>query len=354
MTTLISLAARDFIVVGCDSLATASADLVFPGQLAMDYFDASGALKLDLDGKPLLKMSYQLWEKAESIPVDNLPSVTKLFSLEPYRAALLFSGTSRIGETTIRNLVETFHAQLPSLDAKKKKGGAARQPYTMQGVAENLRDFIVNIYRTEIPDEAMRPSMDIILSGYSEQFREPELWRIQFAYNRTQMQFTANVSNAVERKKYNVIFGGQYDVVQRIVNGIDNAGTWAIRESSVAKLEECFAELQSQVDAAGVALTLTKPDFWDNRYNVFGVNRGGVKGIFADVGNLSEQAGIDLVYFLVSVMIQAQTFATSIPTVGGKIHIALFSKDSPFRWISEEAYTFEGKPIPKFHPNARN
>jgi hypothetical protein len=47
-------------------------------------------------------------------------------------------------------------------------------------------------------------------------------------------------------------------------------------------------------------------------------------------------------------MIQAQTFSSSIATVGGKIHVAILTKDAPFRWISEEAYTFEGKPIPKF------
>lgn len=84
MTTLISLAARDFFAVGCDSLATSSARLVFPGQLAQDYFDNSGILKLDPDGRPLLREAHQLWEKSESMPVDNLPSVTKLFDLDPY------------------------------------------------------------------------------------------------------------------------------------------------------------------------------------------------------------------------------------------------------------------------------
>ncbi len=353
MTTLISLAARDFIVVGCDSLATASADLVYPGQLAQDYFEQDGSLKLGNDGKPLLNSSSQLWEKAENIPTDNLPSVTKLFHLEPYRACLLFAGATRIGETTILNIVETFKLELPKLEGKPKgKGKVKREPYTMKDLAEKLQKHIVKIYVSEFPEEFLRPSMEIILSGYSEEFREPELWRLQFTYARHDGKFSSTISNAIERKFYNVIFGGQSDVIQRIVNGIDTQSLWSIRVACVRKFGEMFNELQDQLNNSHAGVTLAKPNFWDEKYNVFADDRAGLRAILGDVGSLSEQAGIDLVYFLVSVMIQAQTFSSSIATVGGKIHVAILAKDAPFRWISEEAYTFEGKPIPKFHHHA--
>jgi hypothetical protein len=112
VTTIISLAARDFIVVGCDSLATTSLDLVYPHEISSAFFDdTTGALKLDSTGKPLLQNSRQIWEKAQNMPIDQLPSVTKLYDLEPFRACLLFAGASRIGNTTIWNLVETFKAE---------------------------------------------------------------------------------------------------------------------------------------------------------------------------------------------------------------------------------------------------
>jgi len=48
-------------------------------------------------------------------------------------------------------------------------------------------------------------------------------------------------------------------------------------------------------------------------------------------------------------MIKAQQFASSIATVGGKIHVALLTKNAPFHWISKESFTFEHEHIPKFH-----
>jgi hypothetical protein len=354
MTTLISLAARDFIVVGCDSLATTMADMVHPWKIGEEFFDDQGQLKLGSDGLPLLKTVDQIWERAQSMPVDNLPSVTKLFDLEPYRACLLFSGASRIGEMTIQNIVAGFKAGLPNLKAKPRGKGSRREPYTMEMLANTLKEYICQVYGQEFKEEWRRPTMDIILSGYSEQYREPELWRIKFSFDRHNGTFEAVAQNQVPRKDYNVIFGGQYDVVQRIVNGIDTASYWCLRDRMVEKLRECFAEVEQQVLAHAPALQLQRPNFWEPQWNPFGDDHGGIKGIFTDIGSLSEQAGIDLVYFLVSVMIQAQAFSSAIPTVGGKIHVAILTKDCPFRWISEESYTFEGKPVPKFPPNARD
>ena len=97
MTTTVSLAARDFIVIGCDSLATTSMDLLFPLQISQEFFDQNGELKIGPDGKPLLK-SERIWERVVSMPVNQLPSVTKLYYLKPAKAALLFAGASRIGE----------------------------------------------------------------------------------------------------------------------------------------------------------------------------------------------------------------------------------------------------------------
>src|SRR5271154_2350624 len=98
MTTIVSLAARDFIVVGCDSLATTSLDLIYPTDLTNEFFDANGNLKLDSNGQPLLKNTNQIWSRAQSMPVDQLPSVVKLYDLEPIRACFLFAGASRIGD----------------------------------------------------------------------------------------------------------------------------------------------------------------------------------------------------------------------------------------------------------------
>src|SRR5207245_2090124 len=154
--------------------------------------------------------------------------------------------------------------------------------------------------------------------------------------------FKPNIDNAVPRGEFNVIFGGQYDVIQRVVRGIDWASYLALRDRVAKALGDYHDELLGQVQEIYPDLEIPKPKFrTDEKYNIFGEDQGGVTRIFSDVGSLSEQAGIDLVYFLIDVMIKAQEFSSSIATVGGKIHIGLLTKSKSLKMISREEFTFE-------------
>ena len=99
--------------------------------------------------------------------------------------------------------------------------------------------------------------------------------------------------NPIKHGDFNVIFGGQYDVIQRVVNGIDSSSFWAIRERAVGILNDYFDEVQAYVHSINPAIDIPKPK--------------------------------------------------------GKIHVGLLTKNAPeLRWISEEGFTFEHKHIPKF------
>lgn len=339
MTTIVSLAARDFIVVGCDSLATTSVDLISPNDLTDEFFDTNGNLKLDQNGQPSLKNAYQIWSRTASVPVDQLPSVVKLYDIEPIRGCFLFAGASRIGDMTVKNLVETFK----TLGEIEKRGKG--NDYTIEWVANEFKDYVTKIYEREIPESFMRPTMEVILSGYSSAHREPEVWRLTFSFNRNAKKFECSAKNDIPRKQYSVIFGGQYDVIQRVVNGIDLPSYISLRERTVKVLQAYYEELQSAVQSIDAKIKIPTADFTQEKYNIFGDDMGGVTRNFYDVGNLSEQAGIDFVYFLIDVMIKSQEFASSIPTVGGKIHVAILTKNAKFKWISRESYRFENEQI---------
>ncbi len=338
MTTIISLAARDFIVVGCDSLATTSTGLIEPSKLLSHYFETSGELKLGSDGSPVLKNSSQVWAYAESRPINQLPSVQKLYDLEPIRACLLFAGASRIGEITIRNLVETFKAQQAIRQRKSN--------FTLAWLSEQIKVFILSKYEAEIPNPWMRPSMEIILSGYSARHREPEIWRINFDFDSFTNTFNATARNQIPRKQFNVVFGGQYDVIQRIVNGIDAYSWRSLRGRSKTMMDSYHDELMTKINAINPDIAIPKPNFNDDKYSIFGDDQGGVSCLYPDIGSLSQQAGIDFVYFLIDVMAKSQEFSPAIPTVGGKIHVALLTKSAPFQWISRETFKFENEHIP--------
>jgi hypothetical protein len=340
VTTILSLAARDFIAVGCDSLATTSTKLVHPYDITSIYFETDGKLKVDAGGKPLLQNAQQIWEKSKDRPIDQLPSVTKLYDLAPLNVCALFAGTSRIGNTTMAHIVDTF---LVEPDVQQQR------PYTIEWIANHFKDFVMAIYDREVPDKWARGVLEVILSGYSTEHRQPELWRLTFAYNAQKQDFECNVVNSGKRGDYTVIFGGQYDVIQRVVNGIDSSSFWSLRERTVRILNDYHDGVQAQVHAINAMINIPKPNFWDDKFDIFGKDSGGVTRLFPDVGSLSEQAGIDFVRFLVDVMIQAQQFASAIPTIGGKIHVAILRKNAlKLYWISEEGFAFEQKHVPKY------
>ncbi|HEY3661063.1 MAG TPA: hypothetical protein VGK91_07540, partial [Candidatus Udaeobacter sp.] len=143
VTTIVSLAARDFIAVGCDSLATTSTELLAPYDVTSIYFEANGNLKLDAAGKPLLQRASQIWEKAERMPIDQLPSVTKLYDLAPFNACVLFAGASRVGNVTIAHIVDLFVAQR---DIRNRKS-----TYTLEWIAEKFKEFVMKLYDQEVP-----------------------------------------------------------------------------------------------------------------------------------------------------------------------------------------------------------
>lgn len=344
MTTLVSLASRDFIVVGCDSLATQSMQLVRPRQFVGQFFNPDGSLKVDAHGQPLLNDSSQVWLSSQSFPVNQLPSVTKIFDLKPKKAALLFAGAARIKELTVKNLVESFKDTEPFT--------ACNGSYTMADLADRLKTFMVKNFVDQYPDERERPSMDIILSGYSSGSREPEVYRLTFGYDFHTTTFSSDVVEEVSRGKYDVVYGGQYDVIQRVVSGVDLASWHSLKMKCFRLLEEHRQQIQAELNSAGVTFSISALDFNDPKHDLFSSDFGGVEGLALDVGGLSEQAGIDFVTFLIKTMIKAQEFATSIPTVGGDVHLGIITSSEGFRWLSKEEYKFEGYSIPKFHDHA--
>lgn len=326
MTTIVALAARDFIAVGSDSLATTSAALVDPLQVSNNFFDTAGNLAVDANGKPLLKHASQLWGLASLRPINQLPSVTKVFPLEPYAAAALFAGVARIGDVSTKNVIEQF---------KDTSSFRAKASYTSQQLAEMLRDFIKTIYESEITDAQLRPAMEVLVAGYSAAHRQPEIYRLLFGWDWARKQFQADVNAEVPRGKYNVVFGGQYDVIQRVVNGID-VHSWLNLKARCREVLEIYRDkIQADLTAHGHPLSVIPPDPNDSELDLFSKKFGGVTGIFADVSDLSEQAGIDFVRFLIMTMIKAQEFSSSMPTVGGEIHLAVITKKSGFQWVTK-------------------
>ena len=321
-------------MIGCDSLATTSQRMINPS-FAKYFFSGDGTLKLGEDNQPLLKSVKVLSAFLESIPTNQLPSVTKIFDLKPFEAGVLFAGISGIGNQSLKNLIDRFKE---SSDFKSLYD----TDYTLEKLTQMLFNYlkgIFNIVYKELPEE-YRPIMEVIVSGYSKEGIQPEVFRIILGQS-------PYVQEEVKAGDFNIVYGGTYDVIQRIVGGIDSRSFSNLIDRNREILDNCKRFIETKLSEANLEFDIPEFDDNDPDFDLFGKDFGGVRGIFSDIKSLSEQAAIDFVEFLISTMIKAQEFSESLPTVGGEIHIAIITKIVGFKWISKEEYKFQGNTVPK-------
>ena len=172
--------------------------------------------------------------------------------------------------------------------------------------------FVSDIYDKEhatLPD-AFKPQTEVLLSGYSMGSHLPEVFRLRFAAKPENKQ-------EVGGGNFNIVYSGQYDVIQRVVSGIDFQGYVGLIDKSERILKAYRDQLQVHLAANNVAINLPDPNLTDQKLQIFHGDFGGVKGLNASFWSLSEQAAINFVEFLIDTMIKAQQFSGSIPTVGG-------------------------------------
>ncbi len=271
----------------------------------------------------------------ESIPTNQLPSVTKIFDLKPFKAGVLFAGISGIGKQSVRNLIDRFKVRS---DFKSLLDTNYTLNQLTQMLFEYLKEIYFNVYG-ELP-EKYRPTMEGVVSGYSKGGIQPEVFRIILGES-------PFVEDEVKAGDFNIVYGGTYDVIQRIVGGIDFRSYSNLRERNREILDNYKRLIMTNLSEADLEFDIPEFDENDPDFDLFGRDFGGVRGIFSDIKNLSEQAAIDFVEFLISTMIKAQEFSESLPTVGGEIHIAIITKMGGFKWISKEEYKFQGNTVPK-------
>lgn len=298
------------------------------------FFDSDGNPILNSEGKPKAGDTKELREIIERVPYNQSPNVTKLFELSPAHVGVMFSGAALVGDKSIRNLIDEF---LDDSDVKKYFDG----DYVISKISERLKDFIQPLYNDAYEKWTTKPTMDILVSGYSKRFPQPEIFQITLDSD------GAKAESKRKRGEYGTAFGGQTREIRRVVNGLDveNYISFMKRMKSVTDLyRDKVLEILSK---AGVDIEIP----WAK--DIEGVDIYGfdwIEGIQTDYSNFSEQAAIDFVDFLVDIMIKSQQFSNRLPTVGGDIHLALITKSGGFRWISQEAFTYKGREVRRHEP----
>jgi len=195
MTSLVALATKDALVLGCDSLATTVKYLVDPFDL-VEFFDSEKnyQLKKNNNGNPVLKKFGNIYEKAKPVPYTHMTHMTKLFSLSPLEMGIMGTGLVSIGDRTINRLIEEFKSGEPAFLTKPKI-----KNYTVKSIARKILDFISQYFEQEYSDKKIKPQLELILGGYDKRGRIPEIVRIKMPEKK--------VEETV--KDFGIVFGGE-------------------------------------------------------------------------------------------------------------------------------------------------
>jgi hypothetical protein len=324
----VAINTRDAIIMGADSLGTVTKQMIDPDDIA-EYFETSDGFKIRSgpDGAPLLDNWSQILDKTRSIPSNYYTQVEKIFSLAPLRMGVMCSGVGALGDRSIKSLLWEFSSGSEILKL-------ANSDYTLFGAGERLLDFLWEHYTKTFAGVKSRPDLELMLCGYDKQKYTPGMVRVHLP----------DCKVFVPDYDFCVFFGGLTREIQRLVFGTDMYNKMSLIDRSKEILDRYYYLLLKEFESQGTKIKLKKPEEFGEELKLF--DNWNLEGLASNWGAFSEQTAIECVDFLINIMIRSQEFSTQIPSVGGKVQVALVKKNSGFQYISGREWRHRGHNTP--------
>ena len=321
MTTTVTFVTKDIIVMGSDSLGTASRPMIDPAKI-YSHFDEEGNLK---ENKSDFNFWKDIFKKKEDVPYSHMAHMEKLFKLRS-NVGVVTSGLVSIGDRTIKSLILEM-----AEDCKTK----------CENVVDKLINQIKPYYEAEFPKTRYQPVIEFIVAGWDSGDNKPKTYRIKFP---------GQIEPDLDQE-YGIFFGGQYREIARLMHGTDAENMVKIENRHTMLLARFANDIKKLNPGQEVIL----PNLSSSRFHMFGPEdpedsdseKWRLSGFEANYADFSDQNAINCVYWLIDLMIKVQEFGDSMPTVGGEIHVAIIDKKEGFRFLSQESYNLQGYMTPK-------
>ena len=322
MTTLVALASKHALVMGTDSLGTVTRRFVNPENL-FKFFDPEDDFKLKLGdhGQPVLTNIFQLVDESENIPYNQLLHVHKLFKLGNLPVAVAFTGSSSIGDHTVRVLISEFTGQDQAVTAD----GTAN--YTVKSISGRLLSFLRKYYRVAFPQEFLKQDLELLVGGYDRNKQYPTIVRVDVRKENVEVECAPG--------EFGIAFGGQMDWIQRIVFGTDHRNRIKLQTRAEELLQRYRQKVLERLDSQEGGVDIADPSEFGEEFHLF--HEWEMDQLQANWAEFTEQSAIDCVDFFLNIMIRAQDVSAQLPTVGGNVHIAVIRKDG-FHPVTKEVW----------------
>jgi len=176
-----------------------------------------------------------------------------------------------------------------------------------------------------------------MIGGYDQEKHVPNIYRMFVHENKLEPIFEGD-------EPFGIAFGGEMKEIQRIVFGVDGENQLRLT-NRVNDLLDMYRNLLSDYLREKGIPEIILPE--SSTFGELSLFKDWVFTRFdANWGDFSNQNAIECISWFVGIMIKSHEFRSHLPTVGGKIHIGLITKDKGFSFISNEGYIHEGHNMP--------
>jgi hypothetical protein len=245
--------------------------------------------------------------------------------------AAITAGLAKLGERTMSSCaLEFFHSQQTLGDPLR----------TVNAVADAFLTFMRAKYdehyaNSPVPEEFREGPM-FLVGGYGSADYLPAIVRVDLQLNRTYVHFGPGQGG--------IAWEGQSNAVERLIRGHDASvrtavekavtdGILQIREAVKTGVEQTLQTMIDRVRRIRSEICGSSARDAPNCPTV------GWYQARIGYGNLPLQDAIDFAAYLVNTQSGVSKFAQGVPTVGGRTHIGLITRQDGFKMIDESPLT---------------
>ena len=243
------------------------------------------------------RVSYDIPD-GDSKRLVTFDNATKLLKFDDYlKFGAVTFGVANIGTRTAHSFIPEFIAEL-----KKSNVG---QNIKVKTFAKKLGEFFKARWEEAMPSDFPKTeNMFFVIGGFEASEPHAKVYQIVVPGNTEPEELDS-------MKQFNSVWGGQYDIVSRMVKGYDDRIIKWVDDNFTATEEQQqnFAELISAIEQPIVYSALALQD------------------------------AINLAETFIRTTIDIQSLSAGVRGVGGAIDIAIITKDNGFSYIQKKTLT---------------
>jgi len=332
VTVNVGLITSDALVLGCDSIASATEPLLDP--LPLLARDEAGDVVLDEDGKFTVKFDFQ---DLQHRVTNAWGGVTKMFQIhpDPSPVVAVTAGAAKLLDRSIASHAAEFfrkHERAWQDDEER-----ARRLVRIEPICRAFLRFMRQQYQSHYGDsplpEQLRPGPEFLVGGIGRDDAFPSLYRMSVQRNSMQCDFSGG--------KCGISWNGQADAIERFIMGYDMS-VRALVEGAIEQALEKHAEKTHAyiTDVVNGVLDRLEQQLPKNtRIDAPPLEEVELEWerfqLPIDFPNLPLQEAVNFASAMVMAQASRARFATGVATVGGRTHIGIITKAKGF-WAPNE------------------